>query len=208
MKIYLIRHGETEFNRLGIVQGSSINSDLNRKGERQGKDFYRMYKDVDFQLIITSSLKRTHQTVQDFIHKGIPWIQNDDIIEINWGEQEGKVSTPESRKAYKKVVDEWTAGNYDVNFGSGESATELGNRVNRFLDWLRAQDYDQVLICSHGRAMRAIVCLMQNKPLHEMENTPHSNTGLYLINCENGVFSVEKANDLSHLHNEQLIMNN
>jgi phosphoserine phosphatase len=199
MKIYLIRHGETEFNRLGIVQGSSINSDLNRKGERQGKEFYEMYKDIDFQLVITSSLKRTHQTVQGFIHKGIPWIQNDDIIEINWGEQEGKVSTPESRAAYKRVVDQWTAGNYDVTFGSGESATNLGNRVGRFLDWLRVQDYEQVLICSHGRAMRAIVCLMLNKPLHEMENTPHNNTGLYLIDCENGVFSVEKANDLSHL---------
>jgi phosphoserine phosphatase len=199
MKIYLIRHGETEFNRLGIVQGSSIDSDLNRKGKKQATAFYEAYKDFNFQLIVTSSLKRTHQTVQNFIYKGIPWIQNDDIIEINWGEQEGQPSTPESRIAYKKVVDQWTAGNYDITFGSGESATDLGNRVQRFLDWLRKQDYDQILICSHGRAMRAIVCLMQNKPLHEMENTPHSNTGLYLIECKNGEFRVEKENDLAHL---------
>jgi probable phosphoglycerate mutase len=42
--IYIIRHGETDFNKLGIVQGSGIDSDLNPRGVQQAANFYAFYK--------------------------------------------------------------------------------------------------------------------------------------------------------------------
>ena len=41
--IYLIRHGETDYNRLGVVQGSGIDADLNELGQRQAKAFFDHY---------------------------------------------------------------------------------------------------------------------------------------------------------------------
>ena len=71
-KIYLIRHGETDMNRNHIVQGSGVDSSLNATGLEQGRLFYEQYKHLPFELVITSKLKRTTETVQHFIKDGIP----------------------------------------------------------------------------------------------------------------------------------------
>ncbi|WP_282456203.1 histidine phosphatase family protein [Chitinophaga sedimenti] len=65
-ELYIIRHGETDFNRQGIVQGRGVNSDLNAMGVAQAEAFYEHYKHIPFDKVYTSSLKRTHQTVKKF----------------------------------------------------------------------------------------------------------------------------------------------
>ncbi|MCZ6694862.1 MAG: histidine phosphatase family protein, partial [Bacteroidetes bacterium] len=72
-KIYLIRHGQTDFNNRGVVQGSGIDSSLNETGYKQAQAFFDAYQQVPFQKIYTSSLQRTTQTVKPFIDKGIPF---------------------------------------------------------------------------------------------------------------------------------------
>jgi probable phosphoglycerate mutase len=66
-EIYLIRHGETEYNKKGIVQGSGIDADLNETGRNQAEAFHRKYGDVAFQKVYTSALVRTHQTVENLM---------------------------------------------------------------------------------------------------------------------------------------------
>ena len=51
---------------MGIVQGRGMDTELNEKGRAQAEAFYQAYKDVPFDKIYTSTLKRTHQTVQNF----------------------------------------------------------------------------------------------------------------------------------------------
>ncbi|MDO8991677.1 MAG: histidine phosphatase family protein, partial [Daejeonella sp.] len=93
--IYIIRHGETDLNKLGIVQGRGMDSSLNEKGLEQAEAFYQAYKQIPFDKIYTSSLKRTHQTVQKFIDSKIPWVQYPGLDELGWGIHEGKESTEE-----------------------------------------------------------------------------------------------------------------
>ncbi|HCZ37344.1 MAG TPA: histidine phosphatase family protein, partial [Cytophagales bacterium] len=66
-KIYLIRHGQTDFNLKGIVQGSGVDSSLNAKGMAQAQAFFEMYKHIKFDKIYTSTLKRTRESVSGFI---------------------------------------------------------------------------------------------------------------------------------------------
>ncbi|RYE50114.1 MAG: histidine phosphatase family protein, partial [Sphingobacteriales bacterium] len=68
--IYLIRHGQTDLNKHGIVQGRGMDTDLNDMGRAQANAFFDKYGTVKFDKIYTSVLKRTHQTVQAFIDKG------------------------------------------------------------------------------------------------------------------------------------------
>ena len=62
-ELYIIRHGETELNRLGIVQGRGINSDLNDTGRAQAEAFYQYYKETKFDalsepLILSPSIRK------------------------------------------------------------------------------------------------------------------------------------------------------
>ena len=68
---YFIRHGQTDLNLLGIVQGRGVNSPLNANGMRQAQAFYEAYKSIPFDKVYMSTLLRTHQTVQQFVDQGI-----------------------------------------------------------------------------------------------------------------------------------------
>ena len=197
--IFIIRHGETEFNKLGIVQGSGVDSSLNQVGQMQAAAFHKAYQSEDFDLVITSALKRTQETVKPFTDAGLPWIKDPDINEICWGVHEGKSATPEMREAYVKMRGQWIAGNLDACLEGGESAKELAERLSRFIENLKARPEEKILVCSHGRAMRCLVALMKKVEMAEMENVKHANTGLFLANFDDNDFQFTLENDITHL---------
>jgi broad specificity phosphatase PhoE len=61
-EIFIIRHGETDFNQLGIVQGKGVNSSINAKGMQQAQAFFEAYRNENFEKIYISQLQRTAQT--------------------------------------------------------------------------------------------------------------------------------------------------
>ena len=71
-KIYIIRHGQTDFNLKNIVQGSGVDSSLNERGIAQASAFFDAYQHIKFDKVYTSVLQRTGQSVQRFIDLGIP----------------------------------------------------------------------------------------------------------------------------------------
>ncbi len=197
--IYIIRHGETDFNKLGIVQGSGVDMALNARGKAQALSFYSMYKEVRFKHIFTSKLIRTQQSVLPFIEAGFSYSTHIELNEISWGIYEGKQQSEVERKNYWEVVDQWNSGNYFAKLEGGESAIELQTRQLPFITALKNAEHDCVLVCMHGRAMKSLLCTLLSRPLLEMESFPHSNLCLYLISYENDEFSLLKQNDISHL---------
>lgn len=199
-KIFIIRHGETDYNRMGIVQGSGVDSDLNDLGRTQARAFFEEYRQHPFEVVLTSRLKRTHQTVQPFLEGGLQWEQFAELNEISWGELDGKPSTPELHAIYRRVVGEWRNGNLDAKQGNGESATQMGARLHRFAEHLRNRSEQHILICSHGRAIRGLICVLLGRPLNEMDKFGHENTGLYQLRYDANAFHLELQNDTRHLH--------
>ncbi len=199
MTIYLIRHGETEFNRQGIVQGSGVDTSLNEKGLAQAAAFFRTYQHLDFELVVTSGLQRTHQTVQSFLDGGIAWVKETDINEISWGEHEGLPGSPERIAMYENMIGAWQSGNPDVSLPGGETARQLADRVGRFVEWLKIRPEQRILVCSHGRTIRCLVTLLKGRPLADMEMVTHSNTGCFKIRLVDGQFVFDAENDMGHL---------
>ncbi len=197
--IYIIRHGETEFNKLGIVQGSGVDMKLNNRGVEQSMAFYKQYKNTGFNHIYTSKLIRTQQTVLPFIQAGFNYTTHSELNEISWGVYEGKKQTEEERKYYWDVVNQWNNGNYFAKLEMGESAMEIQTRQVPFVNLLKNSEHECVLVCMHGRAMKSLLCKMLSRPLSEMESFPHSNLCLYLLSFEAGKFTLLKENDISHL---------
>jgi len=199
-QIYIIRHGETELNRQGIVQGRGINSDLNDTGRTQAEAFYQKYKDVSFDKIYTSYLKRTWQTVQRFIDSGLPWEKVSGLDELAWGVWEGKPNTEESREAFREMLETWQNGDYSAHFEGGESVQDVYDRLKAPMNLLASRPEEEtVLVCMHGRAMRVFLCLLLGMPLKQMTEFPHQNTVLYKMGFENGKFSVLEFNSAIHL---------
>jgi len=199
-ELYIIRHGETDLNKQGIVQGRGINSDLNDTGRAQGAAFYAMYKDVPFEKVYTSALKRTHQTVKGFIDAGLPWEQHAELDELAWGEWEGKQTSERSIGAFKDITEQWQAGNFDAHFKGGESPRDVEIRLQKIVDLIKSRtDEKLILICMHGRALRLLMCMLADKPLSEMYDFPHQNTGLYKVSLTDGKFKITDVNNTEHL---------
>lgn len=197
--MFILRHGETDQNRNGIVQGRGINSSLNDTGIYQSQAFYQQYKTIHFDHIRCSSQQRSYQTIQHFDSANMPIIRDGRLDEIGWGEHEGKAGDPELMEKYYRIIQSWSSGNYSDAAHGGESAFELSLRIQSFLKDIYNLDFKNALICTHGRTLRAMICLLKKQELMHMELVYHSNTGLYVAEFTDSDWQIVLENDCKHL---------
>lgn len=205
--LYIIRHGETEYNKKGMVQGSGIDAPLNENGRKQAQAFFEAYKDVKFDKVYTSNLKRTVETVQGFLDLGLPTEALADLREISWGRQEGVAFTPETSTEYQYICEQWAEGNLEAKIEGGENPIEVEARLAKGFEYITNQPKeDTVLVCVHGRVIRILMCWMLGIPLSEMDMFRHTNTGLYLVTFEHGEYTIEQMNEVAHLEGVEFTM--
>lgn len=201
--IYLIRHGETEFNRRGVVQGSGIDSDLNELGFLQARAFFDTYQDIEFDKIYTSKLRRTVQSVQEFINVGIPYEQFEGLNEISWGEKEGKIPNYLEDENYLEIIVNWGKGKTDIPAAKGGETPEqvVVRQKTAFEEIISRSDERMILVAMHGRAIRILLTHLLDLPLSEMDTFNHSNLCLYRLSYDYQTkkFSLDLANDTEHL---------
>ena len=199
--LYIVRHGQTELNRLGIVQGRGRDTDLNDEGKKQAYLFYNDYKDVPFDKIYISALRRTQQSIQPFIDLDIPYEKLPGLDELAWGIYEGQPSTPATKSAFLQIMRDWMDGKLDSKFEGGESPNEVKARQLEALDVIMSHPEEKnVLVCMHGRAMRLFLCILTGKPLTEMDNFPHQNLVLYKVTFDGEKFEIADFNNAEHLN--------
>ncbi|WP_257668196.1 histidine phosphatase family protein [Parapedobacter tibetensis] len=198
--LYIIRHGQTDLNLKGIVQGKGIDSPLNEMGRKQAEAFYEYYKDVPFDKIYTSTLLRTHQTVAPFLQDGLPFEQLEGLDEIGWGIYEGEEQTPEVMQGFLGLIARWSNGELDARVAGGETPNQVLARQRQALSHiLSKQNEENVLVCMHGRAMRMFLCLLINRDVTQMDDFPHTNTSLYKVLYNGSEFTIEDAYNIQHL---------
>ena len=197
--LYLLRHGQTALNASNIIQGQQIDAPLNDVGEQQAKLFWNKYKDAEIDLVVYSNLLRTKQTIDRFLTKPLPGLEYAGSREISWGNIEGKVNEGHVFEEYTRVTQAWLAGNFEAKSPNGESVIEVAVRCSTFLDIITKIPQQRVLVCTHGRIIRILVCLLMGWDFTRMDEAPHSNTGLYLLEKIGEVWSIVLANDQSHL---------
>ena len=142
MKIYVTRHGQTDWNVQGKTQGRA-DIELNEVGIKQAKQTKEELKNIDIDLIICSPLKRAKKTAE-IINEGrnIPIIFDDQIIERNFGEFEGE----------KIKFDEFWDYNAHPRYQRAETIQEIISRISNFLDKIKEEYKDGKLInyCLHN----------------------------------------------------------
>ncbi len=183
-----------------MVQGRGVNSSLNDTGRQQADMFYQVYKDTHFDKIYTSSLLRTKESVQAFIDKGIPYEALEGLDEISWGANEGLAYDEMRHRDYLKGLEEWKMGNSSYTVAGGESPIQVAERQKRALEYIMKNENDDViLLATHGRAMRILVCWMTNRPLNQAEFYEHSNLCLYKLKYDGKNGEILLENSVEHL---------
>lgn len=199
-KIYLVRHGQTDFNLKGVVQGSGIDAPINQTGRAQAQAFFDAYQQVHFDQIYHTALIRTKQSIAEFISRGTPTSALPELNEISWGDYEGTPMTPEENEYYKHMLHQWQEGNLDYAIAGGENPNQVADRISRGIEKILKGPGETILVCMHGRAMRIFLSLIFNYDLRYMDQFEHKNLCLYLLEqLPDGTFTLKKGNDIDHL---------
>lgn len=199
--IYLIRHGQTGHNHRGIVQGRYVNSSLSKKGYRQASAFFDHYKHLPFQKVYTSTLRRTQQTVQQFIDLGLPHETLPGLDEICWGEAEGQFADGENNKKYWAIINTWKSGELTPRLEGGENPLDVQKRQQGALNYISTQPENLVLVCMHGRAMKIMLAWMTGLHMKDMDSFDHDNLSLYILELKDNKWRIIAHDERGHLVN-------
>lgn len=199
-KLYIIRHGETDYNQRGMVQGSGIDAPLNETGRAQADRFYQAYAKKHFDKAYVSNLQRTYQSIEAFIRDGLSYEKLAGLNEISWGSQEGKPFNEHTSKLYHETVKSWSNGDLTVGVGGGETPLQVEARQREAMAIIMSRPEEkEVLICMHGRAIRILMSWLTGRPIARMDEFQHTNLGLYEVHAIGGQFQIVRENDTTHL---------
>ncbi|MEM7656515.1 MAG: histidine phosphatase family protein [Bacteroidota bacterium] len=201
LTLYFVRHGQTDYNLKGIVQGSGVDSSLNATGQAQAQAFFEAYRHLTFDAVYASKLQRTHQTLAPWKAAGYDFEQHAGLNELNWGHHEGAVANAEMKAEFLQMLENWQQGEIHDKVVNGESPQEALDRALPFLKQLTADHMGQrVLICSHGRQLRVILSHLMDGDLTQMEQYKHQNTGVTIVRiAPSGTVQLDVLNNGTHL---------
>lgn len=179
--IYLIRHGETDWNLQQRYQGQQ-DIPLNATGIKQAQAIADKLNGKSFKALYSSDLKRAMQTAEEIAKKvNLPITTYDALREINQGDWEGQFIKDVLKKQGEQVRAVYM-NPYTARKPGGESIAEVAERVYRCLDFLSEEhDNETIIVVSHGLAIATILCKVRNLPLEmAIKNIPE-NTGVEVI---------------------------
>ena len=199
-KIFLIRHGETEWNKLGRIQGNS-DVKLSETGIKQAQLLAKHAPFGNVDAVYSSDLKRASATAKIVAGTlNLPVIEMPGLRETNFGDWEGRY--------INALVEEFPDdfGNFFVKPDklkppNGETFLECQARLENALDEIIAEHENQsIIVVSHGAAIRLLICAALDVRIRKMWAITQFNTALNIMIADEGNFRVELVNSTAHLY--------
>jgi broad specificity phosphatase PhoE len=162
MKLYLARHGRTNYNDLNLCNGDpSVDVHITKVGAMQAQALADKLKEQPIDCIFVSGMPRTKQTaeiVNQFHHAPM---EADPLLNDHRSGFEGK-NAQLLMDALDAAKDRWTA-----RFNGGESIDDVKGRVEEFINELKKKPYDTVLVVTSGWVIRVMVAVIEKITLEE-----------------------------------------
>ena len=179
-KLYLIRHGETDYNNALRFQGQT-DIPLNEKGIEQAKKAADFFRDIPLQAIYTSTLIRAKTTAEIIAGvKGMDVQETDALREMSFGIWEN-MNSKDIQKKYAKEWKDFFASPARTTIPQGESMSDVQKRayptVQEILDRYPEGD---VAFVAHGGIIRVLMCTMLGLDLNRAW---HLHVGNASITC-------------------------
>ncbi|MBN2299809.1 MAG: alpha-ribazole phosphatase [Acholeplasmataceae bacterium] len=201
MKIYLVRHGQTDWNFNHRFQGWA-DIELDTVGMIQAKMLTNYFKDVEIDHMYTSDLSRSLKTAQ-YIQKSLlcPLTLSHDLREMNVGNWEG-LTWEEIQEAYQDDLIQYENQLFGVPISGGESLVEFQNRVVSLFMKLIEKEYQNLCIVTHGGVIRVLLCYLLGYDLSQRDLIKIDNASISILEVgpENRINILEQ-NIIKHLSN-------
>jgi broad specificity phosphatase PhoE len=205
IRIVLVRHGETDWNRIHRFQGRS-NLPLNQKGREQARALALALKDESLAAIYSSTLSRAMETARIIkaFHPSVPLFEEEGLMEMDLGEFDGMkarewaVQYPEFRKAWQKAP-------ASITMPGGESLGEVQARAMDALERI-TEPYppeSTLLISSHNFVNLTILCHAEKIPLERFRELWQETAALNVLYKQGTRIWAEVVNERSHLEKYQ-----
>ena len=146
MKIYLVRHGQCDSNLNNIY--NYRDEDLNQNGIEQAKNLKEKIKNINYDIVYSSPLLRAKHTAEIININNKRIVIDDRLREREPGNLEGQSMEVTDRDEYWNFYT-------NIKYGTEERIPELLDRVKEFLDDLKRQEYNSVLIVAHSGVSKA-----------------------------------------------------
>ncbi len=199
MKIYITRHGETEWNKEDRLQGFK-NSRLTKEGIGGAIKLSQSLSHIDFDYIYTSPLARALETAKLIKKdKKTPIVELDGLKEINLGKWEGMKKTDIKALYPESYYNFWNNPKAYIPHG-GESFKDLFLRIDSVLKIILQQKCENILIVSHGISLKVLFCIMKDTAIEDFWETSYlDNNSLTIVDLKDNEVSFIIENDTSHL---------
>ena len=202
-RILLIRHGETDWNRIHRFQGRS-DLPLNQKGREQARALALALKDEHITAIHSSPLVRALETARliKAFHPSSPLFEEEGLMEMDLGDFEGMEALHWASQ-YPDFRKNWEKDPASVTMPGGESLQEVQTRVIDTLEHI-TQHYSPestLLICSHNFVIIAILCYALEISFDRFRECRQETAALNILYKHRQQFRVELVNERSHLKN-------
>lgn len=158
VKLYIVRHGETDTNFEGRINGMSTDKPLNAKGIEQVKALKEHLDINQFDEVYSSPLKRAMETAQ-ILNDGVHEIKQDKrLYEADYGSWDGRTEV-EMRKQYPDAFDEnnFLLPCYTKYAKDGEEYDHVYQRVEDFMNDMAKKGDEKILVVCHGFVSRAFL---------------------------------------------------
>jgi broad specificity phosphatase PhoE len=176
--IYLIRHGETEWNAEGLCQGT-CDVPMNAAGYAQVEALAQRLAHIDFDAAYTSPLTRTRETARAILGaRGLRAIAIPELVELSYGDLQGT-----HRDSWEpQLRDAWDVDPWSVTFPNGESLAMVHARaVPVFQQIVSAHAGETVLVSSHGHLNRVLALHALARPASDFWAIDQENASALIL---------------------------
>ena len=200
MRLIIVRHGETEWNRQRRTQGVT-DIDLTVRGMRQAKRLGYRLRGMSVKCVFTSPLRRALDTAKALAAPSkIPVILDNDLKEIRFGEWEG-LTFDEIGSNYPEELRIWNENPPLCRPpGDAETLTEVAERVEGFIRRIRTQyEESTVVAVSHSIPCKLMVASAIGLPLQNLHSLRMDNVSMSMIDFYEDKSVLRLFNDTTHL---------
>jgi broad specificity phosphatase PhoE len=198
-RFLLIRHGQTEWNRVERFRGHA-DIPLNETGLAQAQKIAARLADESIAAIYSSPLQRALQTAQPLADAQHLQVQKcDALIDMHVGALEG-LTLAEARQAFPEVMDKWLNAPGHVKFPKGESMKAVRTRLEKLLGELSAQHAGQTIaLVTHRLVCHVTLLLALGLNLDSLWRIRQDNACVNVFEKREDRFVVTLMNDTRHL---------
>jgi broad specificity phosphatase PhoE len=200
VRVVLVRHGETGWNKDHRIQGGASDTPLNATGNRQKELVARRLKTENLKAVYSSPLQRALDTAREIAsYHNLEAMVEPDLREIDVGEFEG-VSVVEIGQKMDEVLTMGSLGETVPTMPGGESLKDVQTRVWKTLQRLVAKHPDGVIVVvSHYFAILTIICTVLNMPVSQISRFRMSPGTISTVAFDGAVPRLLSFNDSGHL---------